>query len=72
MNFETYSGNIITMDEFVKDATITDKQNEESVESKVIPEKEIISPEDMYADKIAHPEVNKDQDAVATAYPEGP
>ena len=34
--------------------------------------KNIHDPEDQDAEVIAHPEVNKGQDTIATAYPEGP
>ena len=32
----------------------------------------INAPEDLYAEASAHPELNKDQDAVATSDPKGP
>ena len=39
MNIETASENVRTMDEAVKAAAVPDKQNEESVESELLPKK---------------------------------
>ena len=38
MNIETASANVITMDEAVKDAAVPNKQTEESVKAKLLPE----------------------------------
>ena len=82
MNLETASVNSRTMVESVKHATVPDNQTKVSVEAEVLPEgvsgadevlpkKTVNAPEDMDAESSAHPELNKFQDAVATADPKG-
>ena len=65
------------MGEAVKYSVVPDKHTEISVKSKLLPEgargaaevlpgENVNDPEDMYAESNAHPELNKDQDAIAT------
>ena len=60
------------MDEDVADAAVPDQYNGKYIESEVLPRENMNVPEDLDAESSAHLEVNKYQDAVSTADPEGP